>query len=52
MTAIDSYLSEPVLIGGLPTTRGDFIREEREKGTSDELIYRYLQGFDLMQSRN
>lgn len=46
---LNGYLSEPVLIGGLQTTRGRFMFETQEAGYSRILIDRYFQGFDLAQ---
>jgi len=44
---VQDYLSEPVMIGGQQTTRGDFIREQRESGASHEAIDLYLSGYDM-----
>lgn len=45
-TIVEQYLNEPVLIGGMPTTRGEFIQEQQAEGVPQRYIDYYLMGFD------
>ena len=51
MTASE-YLSEPVLWGGLPSTRGEIIRALRAEGVPERCIDMYLIGLDQARERN
>lgn len=43
---VDRYLTEPVLYGGLPSTRAEIIRDLEAQGCTRIGIDRYLQGLD------
>ena len=46
LNGVQRYLHEPIIVGGLPTTRGAFIREMTEAGHPRRCIDIYLMGLD------
>jgi len=43
---VKDYYSEPMIIGGLPTTRGEFIREMQAGGHDQRRIDMFLFGYE------
>lgn len=50
-TTAAAYLEEVINYGGIPTRRGDAIRDMRDNGVSKEGIDRWLQGYEASQRR-
>lgn len=48
---VDDYLNEPMIVGGEPTTRGQFILDMQRDGHTQRAIDAYLMGYDLMHER-
>lgn len=51
MTA-QEYLTEPILWGGLPSTRAEIIRTLQKQGTPQRCVDYHLIGLDQSRERN